>query len=101
RQLNVERWAFDVGCFFCFCPAFVGDPKETQRMMFRRPGLPWLANDLVDEPTPPMPAMADSSGNSAGTRFKRDAPRIWEKNSHVKRHLLFQQPNNWNKRTLW
>src|SRR6188472_2744691 len=70
-------------------------------MMFGRPGLSWLANDLVDKPTPTMAAIAGSSRNSAQPRFKRNTQRIREENRHVKRHLLPQQPNNWKKRIVW
>ena len=65
--------------------------------MFRRPGLSWLANDLVDEPTTPMAAIADSSLNSAQPGFKCDAQRIREKNRDIKRHSLPEQPDNWKK----
>src|SRR5512132_536056 len=70
-------------------------------MMFRRPGLSWLANDLVYEPTSTMPAVAYSSRNSAEPGFKRNTQRIPKENRHVKRHLLPQQPNNWKKRIVW
>src|SRR5918996_1934417 len=106
-QLGVGRWAFataepvqggggglDVRRFFCFYAAFARDPKKTERMMFGRPGLSWLANDLVDEPTPPMPAIAHSSRNSAQPGFKCNTQRIREENRDIERHLLPQLPNN-------
>src|SRR6476619_8094162 len=91
-------WNFDVRCVG---PAFASDAKKTKRMMFGRPGLSWLPNDLVHEPTPSVPAIAHSSRNSAQPGFKRDAQRVREKNRHVKRHLLSQQPNKRKKQTLW
>src|SRR6476620_2277404 len=83
-----------------FSSAFARDPKKTERMMFGRAGLSWLANDLVHEPTPIMAAIADSSQDSAQPGFKRNPQRVREENRHVKRHLLPQLPNNCKKRTL-
>ena len=100
---------FDVRCLIwignfdvrCFGPAFARNPKKTQRMMFGRPGLSWLANDLIDEPTPPVAAIAHSSRNSAYPGFKSNTQRVREKNRHVKGHLLSQSSNKWKKRTVW
>jgi hypothetical protein len=66
-------------------------------MMFGRPGLSWLANDLVDEPTPPMAAIPNSSRNFAQPSFKRDAQRIREKNRNIKTRSFPEQPDNWKK----
>ena len=81
-------------------PAFASNPKKTERMMFGRAGLTWLAYDLIDQPASGMTAIAHSSRNSAQPGFKRNTHRIREENRHVKRHLLPQPPNNWKKRTL-
>src|SRR4029077_4584682 len=97
RNLNLRCSVFDLRFFG---PAFACNPKKTGRMMLGRPRFSGLANVLVDEPTPPVTAIAHSSRNSAQPRFQRDAQRIRKENRHVKRHLLPQVPNNRKKRTL-
>src|SRR4030095_15200234 len=52
-MFGIGRRAFDV-C--CFCPAFAGDSKKTERMMLGRAGLSRLADGLVHKPAPPMPS---------------------------------------------
>src|SRR5258708_26956697 len=91
RGLNGRSAIFSV-C--CFGSASASEPKKTERMMFGRAGLSWLANDLVHEPAPAMAAIAHSSRNSAQPGFKRNTQRIREKDRHVKRHLLLPQLNN-------
>src|SRR5262249_12854838 len=96
--MRSEPWP---SVFACVRAGFARDPKKTKRMMFGRPGFSRHANDLVNEPTPPVSTIADSAWNSAKPTFKRDTQRVRENNRDVKRHLLLQQPHNRKKRTVW